>query len=94
MVRFCQMSNSNHFVPLIVPTGIPTEAVAMGRAIEEHEREAAKERQRVAGIANLPTVSSGKLPELTGTGDTRDKVGAALGTAGNFTKMHGWRRYG
>lgn len=37
---------------------------------------AARGRQRIAGIANLPTVSSGKFPELTAPGRTRDKVGA------------------
>jgi len=53
----------------------PTEAVAIGRAIEEHEREAAKERQgtRTDMVENVHDVEFGK---------TRDKVGAALGMSG------------
>ena len=35
------------------------------RELHEEEERRAKERQREAGIANLPTVSSGNLPELS-----------------------------
>lgn len=59
----------------------PTEAVAIGRAIEEHEREAAKERLRLSG--ERFGKGSGNVPDpIQGTGDTRDKVGAALGMSG------------
>lgn len=57
--------------------------VAIARAIEEREREAARERQRAHGgtapgkAANTP----GKFPEVTGepSGRAADKVGAAVG---------------
>ena len=61
---------------------LPTEAVAIGEALKERKAAEARERQRAAGISNLPTVSAGKLPALTGTGDTRDKVGEAVGLSG------------
>jgi len=54
----------------------PSELVALGRAIESLEREAAKKRLREAG--RLGGKGSGKLPEAS-TGDTRDKVADALG---------------
>ena len=54
----------------------PTEAVRMGEAIESVEREAAKQRQSQGPGRK----ASGNLPE--GKGDTRDKVGAALGMSG------------
>jgi N6-adenosine-specific RNA methylase IME4 len=57
----------------------PTEAVAIGRTIEECEREAAKERM-TAGI-NQYTEPCGNLPQGE-IGKTRDKVGAALGMSG------------
>jgi hypothetical protein len=56
--------------------------VKRARELHEEEERRAKERQREAGIANLPTVSSGKLPELSEQGDTRDKVAAAFGVSG------------
>jgi len=61
---------------------LPSEAVAIGRALEPLEKEAAKERQREAGIANLPTVSSGKFPELTSKKDSRDAVADKVGMSG------------
>lgn len=64
----------------------PSEAVALGRDLEKLERPKALERQAAAGEANLPT-SSGKLPELVNKGDTRDKVGPAVGMSGrNYSK--------
>lgn len=51
-------------------------AVALGASIEEREREAARERQGTR--TDLP---SGKLPEGE-QGDSRDKVGAAVGMSG------------
>ena len=53
----------------------PSEAVAMGRAIEEYERKAAKERMVLAHT------SPAKLAELD-QGNTRDKVGAIVGMSG------------
>ena len=55
--------------------------MAVGKRIEEKERKLARERQAAAGETNLPT-SSGKFPELVGKGDSRDKVGSALGISG------------
>lgn len=52
----------------------PSEAVAIGRLIEEREREAAKERMVIAH-------SSGNLPEQE-RGETRERVGKALGMSG------------
>ena len=57
----------------------PTEIVEIGRAIEALEKPKAKERLKDAGRAGGK--ASGKLPEAS-TGDTRDKVGAALGVSG------------
>lgn len=60
---------------------LPSEAVAIARAMEPAERKAARERQRKAGIANLPTVSGGKFPPLTDMrkGKTRDRVAIYVG---------------
>ena len=52
----------------------PTEAVAIGAAIEEREREKAKVRM-IAGVR-----PSGNLPE--GNGQSRDKAAAAVGMSG------------
>jgi N6-adenosine-specific RNA methylase IME4 len=62
----------------------PSEAVALGQELEELERRAARERQAAAGPAGgkgRKPSGSGKLPEAV-KGDTRDKVGAALGMSG------------
>jgi ParB family chromosome partitioning protein len=62
----------------------PVEAVAIGRALEELEREKARKRQQEGGRAGGQ--GSGKLPEAS-AGDTRDKVAAAVGMSGrNFEK--------
>lgn len=61
---------------------LPTEAVAIGEALKERKAAEARERQRAAGISNLPTVSGGNFPPLTDTGKTRDKVGEAVGLSG------------
>lgn len=58
----------------------PTEIVAAGRMIEEMEKERAKER--VGGRPKKGAETSGKLPEVSETGQTRDKVGAAFGISG------------
>jgi N6-adenosine-specific RNA methylase IME4 len=55
----------------------PTEAVAVGRAVEEYEREAARERQGT----RTDLEHSGKFPESE-QGQTRDKVGATVGMSG------------
>ena len=73
----------------------PTEIVEIGRAIEALEKPKAKERLKDAGRAGGK--ASGKLPEAS-TGDTRDKVGAALGVSGKTyekppTKRSRLRRY-
>jgi N6-adenosine-specific RNA methylase IME4 len=58
---------------------VPSEAIALGLALEPMEKEAAKER-REAGV-NQYSAPSGKLPEPP-KGDTRDKVGASVGMSG------------
>lgn len=59
----------------------PSEAVALGRDLEKLEQPKAAARER-AGKKIEP---SGKFPE--GKGDTRDKVGAAVGMSGrNYSK--------
>lgn len=55
----------------------PSEAVALGRALEEIERPAAKERQRTL---NNHETASAKLAEAKA--NTRDIVGAAVGMSG------------
>lgn len=61
-----------------------SEAVEIGRALEEIEREAAKERQtegqRAGGRARHGQLG-GKLPPSS-AGDTRDRVGEAVGLSG------------
>lgn len=61
----------------------PSEAVAIGRLVEQRERELAKGRQAVAGPASGKgkKSGSGNLPEAV-RGDTRDRVGAAVGMSG------------
>jgi ParB family chromosome partitioning protein len=61
-----------------------SEKVALGKALEELEQPEAKERQRAGGRAGGK--GSGKLPEGS-TGDTRDRVGAALGMSGRIYQM-------
>ncbi len=51
---------------MIGPDFAPSEAVALGRALEE-----------LANRPGRPPENAGKLPAL-GKGDTRDKVGAAV----------------
>jgi ParB family chromosome partitioning protein len=63
----------------------PVEFVALGRKIEEIEREAAKERQAMAGPTEGPGKKEnggGTLPEAVIKGDTRDKVAAVVGVSG------------
>ncbi|MFO7899031.1 MAG: DNA methyltransferase [Planctomycetota bacterium] len=55
----------------------PSEAVAIGRAIQEREREAAKARQGT----RTDLQPCGKLPRSSGT-KTRDKAGRAVGLSG------------
>jgi N6-adenosine-specific RNA methylase IME4 len=62
----------------------PSEMVALGQALEEWQREAARRRQATAGPKagrGQKLTGSGKLPEPV-KGDTRDKVGAAVGMSG------------
>src|SRR6266852_3984377 len=62
----------------------PSEAVALGAQLEEMERKAARKRQSQAGPANgrgKKATGSGNLPEAV-RGNTRDRVGAALGMSG------------
>jgi ParB family chromosome partitioning protein len=56
----------------------PSEAVSIGRPIEELKRKEAKGRQGTR--TDLPQ-HSGKLPE-SDKGDTRDKIGPAVGMSG------------
>lgn len=57
----------------------PSEAVALGLALEELERQRAKKRQKDGGASGGQ--ASGKLPEGS-KGDTRDKVAVSLGISG------------
>ena len=57
----------------------PSEAVALGEALEKRERQRAKKRLKEAG--KLGGEGSGKLPEAS-KGQTRDKVGNAVGMSG------------
>lgn len=57
----------------------PSEAVALGMALEEMERPKAEERKAEAGRRNLPTVSGSESPPLTTKGKTRDIVAPAVG---------------
>ncbi len=66
---------------------LPSEAVAMGDALAALERADAKRRQAEAGREHGrgQKIASGNLPEAiaeANTGDTRDKVAAALGMSG------------
>jgi ParB family chromosome partitioning protein len=67
----------------------PSEAVAIGKALEALERPKAKERQAQAGPAEgkgKKASGSGKLPEAV-AGQTRDKVAEAVGMSGrNYEK--------
>jgi len=82
IVDLTDVIRAEHDENVIRKDFLPSEMVAIARALEPVEREAAKERQREAGIANLPTVSSGKFPELSGRGQTRDKVASYVGVSG------------
>jgi site-specific DNA-methyltransferase (adenine-specific) len=60
----------------------PSEAVALGRKLEELEQKAAKGRQRHGGRPSKDGKKrSGKLPDHS-TGQTRDKVAPAVGMSG------------
>lgn len=60
-----------------------TEAVALGKSLEKLERPKAKERQGSPGKPRTTQNDcSGNLPEQS-RGQTRDKVGAALGMSGS-----------
>jgi ParB/RepB/Spo0J family partition protein len=56
-----------------------SEAVSLGRALEDLERPAAEARKKAG--TNQHTEPSGKLPEAS-KGDTRDKVAEAVGLSG------------
>ena len=58
--------------------GRSTEAVAITKALEPMEREAAKERHDEQPKANLGVPDAGNLPPSE-KGRTRDKLGAAVG---------------
>jgi ParB family chromosome partitioning protein len=62
---------------MVEQASAPSELVAIGEAIEEREREAARRRQSMAG-----GTAPGKLPEAVKTGDTRDKTAASVGVSG------------
>ena len=65
----------------------PSEAVALGRQIEELERPQAKCRK----VRGTPAKPSGNLPEGS-KGETREKVGAALGISGKVRDKVGAAR--
>lgn len=56
---------------------LPSEIEAIRQAMLPKEREAAKERQAMAGGS-----APGKFPEAVSTGTTRDKIGAFAGISG------------
>ena len=58
----------------------PTEAVAMGLALEAIEKPRAKERKQ-SGLKRGTKARGGKLPERE-KADTRDAVGAGVGMSG------------
>jgi ParB family chromosome partitioning protein len=66
----------------------PSEAVAIGQALEELEKAKAKERQAQArgkplGTKKADVVSGGNLPpESADSGKTRDRIGEAVGMSG------------
>jgi len=61
----------------------PSEAVAIGRALEEKEKEKAHERQRQGGRAGGQ--ASGNLPQASPR--TRDAVGKAVGMSGRTYEL-------
>ena len=65
---------------------VRTEALALAERLESMERKAAAERQRQAGIANLPTVSSADSAALIGKGESRDKIAKAVGVSHDTLK--------
>jgi hypothetical protein len=54
----------------------------MGQALEELERPKAKDRQAAAGPKDGPGKKSGSEKFTEPLGDTRDKVGQAIGMSG------------
>jgi N6-adenosine-specific RNA methylase IME4 len=58
----------------------PSEAVAIGKALEELERPEAERRK--AATRNTGESRPGKLPQRDGKGRTRDKVAEAVGMSG------------
>ena len=59
------------------------EKIREGKAWEQVEREAAKERKTKAGESNLPTTeSTSRGNSTTSKGKTRDKVGEKIGVSG------------
>lgn len=63
----------------------PSEAVALGKKLEKLERPPARERMAEAGRSaapGRPAERSGESPDLSAKGDTREKVGPAVGMSG------------
>jgi N6-adenosine-specific RNA methylase IME4 len=66
---------------------LPSEVVAIARALEPSVRQAAKERQRATQLAGTtrdgkPIIGEGKLPPPNGRGKTRDVIAAHVGISG------------
>lgn len=66
---------------------LPSEAVAIAKALEPVERRAARERQRATQVAGrdasgAPVFGAGKLSSPSEKGQTRDKVAAYVGLSG------------
>jgi hypothetical protein len=73
----------------------PSEAVAIGKAVEELERKKAKERQATSTGGSSPCLkpASGTVPQAE-IGRVRDKIGAAVGMSGRASgnlspRLHG-----
>jgi ParB family chromosome partitioning protein len=64
----------------------PTEAVAIGRLIEEQERPKVAEARRIGGLitqAKRRGADQDEIPESTAGGQLRDRVGKAVGMSGS-----------
>ena len=76
------LTESDENDPSIRKPFSPLEATAIGKALEELERPKAKERVREGGIAGGKSPIKGSVKFTEPCGETRDKVGAAIGVSG------------
>lgn len=72
-------------LPIQPDEGPPTEAVAVSDAVEEREKELARERQREHGgtAPGRPKNTSGNFPQVSERApQVRDRIGAMVGMSG------------